>query len=221
MKEDIKELIATLRTQGAVSLDEIKKRTIVTISKTPGSGGREIANIVAERLALKVFERTIVTKLAEYTGTDKEAFSIIADITGDSKDFWLYRIFGGGELSHDTIKRHLTNVIQALARSSDSVLIGRGSHLALKDLADIRVRITAPMETCVKRIMEKEKCDKNEAEEIYKRESAASGKFVWSVFHSRLNDPTNFDLVINTEKVTDLNVCADIIIDTMERIKNH
>ncbi len=216
MEKDIQKLIDDLRAQGAVG-DEIKKRKIVTISKVPGSGGSEIADILAERLHLKIFERSIVTSLAEFTGTDKDAFSIITDVTGDSKDFWLYRIFGGGELSHDTIRRHLTNVIQALARSSDSILIGRGSHVALKDLADIRVRIIAPIETCIKRIMDKENCNKDEAIEIYKTETTASGKFVWNVFGSRLNDPTNFDLVINTEKIDDFNICADIIIDALEK----
>ncbi len=219
--KDIQSLIDTLKNQGAVSVDEIKQRKVVTISKLPGSGGKEIAEIVARRLGLKVFDHTIVTKLAEYTGMDKEAFSIIADVTGDTKDFWLYRIFGGGELSHDTIKRHLTNVIQALARSEDCVLMGRGSHVALKDLADIRVRVIAPEDVCISRIMEKEGCSKEEATETYNKVAASSGKFVWSVFDSRLNDPTNFDLVINTEKMSDYELCADVIIAAMEKTKNH
>ncbi len=219
MQQDIKQLIDNLKTQGTISNEDAKKRTILTLSKVPGAGGREIAEIVAKRLGLDIYEKTIVTKLAEYTGTDKEAFSIIADVIGDSKDFWLYRIFGGEELSHDTIRRHLTNVIQALARSSNCIMIGRGSHIPLKELADIRIRITAPMDFCIDRIMKTEKCDKETATETYQRNLNASGKFVWNIFNSRLNDPTNFDLILNTEKLNNFEACADIIINAMDKIE--
>lgn len=221
MKKEIQQLIDALRSQGEVSLEDLKKRRIITLSKVAGAGGKEIAKIIADRLDLKIYDRTIITELAEYTGTDKEAFSIIADVAGDSKDFWLYRIFGGGEVSHETIRRHLTNVIQALARTSDCLLVGRGAHIALKDVADIRIRITAPMETCVERIMAAEKCNREAATAVYKKETGASGKFTWSVFSSRLNDPTNFDLIINTEKISDYETCADIIIDALGKIQDY
>ncbi len=219
MEKEIKEVIDILKTQGTVPAADVKKNKTITISQLPGSGGREIADIIAKKMNLKVFEKTIITELAEFTGTDKEAFSIIADVTGDSKDFWLYRIFGGGEFSHETIRRHLTNIIQALASTGDAILMGRGTHIALKDIADIRVRIVAPKDVCIERLMEKMDCTKEEATEFFVTRSAASGKFAWSVFQSRLNDPTNFDLTINTEHIDNYETCADIIIDALKEIE--
>ena len=37
-------------------------------------------------------------------------------------------------------------------------------------------------------------------------------RFTWEMFHRRINDPDNFDLVINTDRLTGTAVAADMII---------
>ena len=42
--------------------------------------------------------------------------------------------------------------------------------------------------------------------------SKRRGKFVWDLFHSRYNDPTNFDLVVNTDYFRRLDDVVELIL---------
>jgi cytidylate kinase len=55
-----------------------------------------------------------------------------------------------------------------------------------------------------------------EAKEKVRESNRKRGKFVWDMFHRRLNDPTNFDLVINTDKLASMDPVVDMIIAMQE-----
>ena len=44
---------------------EMKPNTVITISREYGSGGRELSNILAKKLGVKLYDRQIINRAAE------------------------------------------------------------------------------------------------------------------------------------------------------------
>ena len=78
----------------------MKKKTIITISREFGSGGRMIGKMLAERLKIPFYDKELIEIAAKESGIDKELFEDNDSRT--SKGFHLFGALGyslGGPLS--------------------------------------------------------------------------------------------------------------------------
>lgn len=48
----------------------MKKNTVITISRQYGSGGRELSQILANKLGIKLYDRQIINLAASHIGID-------------------------------------------------------------------------------------------------------------------------------------------------------
>ena len=77
---------------------------------------------------------------------------------------------------------------------------GRGSQFILKDYPGaLHILIVAPLALRVKRIMESLVIKETEAKKEIERSDSSHREFARRYFHASLEDPVNYDLVINTE----------------------
>ena len=74
-----------------------------------------------------------------------------------------------------------------------------------------RVCIIASPETCTERIAHKRQISQDDARKEVARFSDGRSRFVWKVFKKRLNDPTAFDLTINTDHLSKYEEVAEIM----------
>ncbi len=180
--------------------------TIVAISRELGSGGNAIAAAVAKALNFEFVERDIVLQAARAFEVPEEK---IADV--DERRLSLWERF-------DEEKRRYLIFIEAayysFAEKDNVVTAGRGGPFFLKDVSHaLKVRVMAPFEVRVRRIMEREALDQRAARlrvKNYDRE--LSGRIDY-LFGLDWTLPENYDLVINTgndawQFYTDLLVAA-------------
>jgi len=76
----------------------------------------------------------------------------------------------------------------------------------------LRVRIVGSVEACATRISEEEGTSYAEAKRKVQDSVKKRGKFIWDMFHSRYNEPTNFDLVINTDYFRRLDDVVELLL---------
>lgn len=184
-----------------------EKMPAIAISRDYGSGGDEIARLLADRLHLKLFDAEMIERVATRIGTDPQTVRQLDEGIGRVREMWLTRLFSGQDLSPDTYKRHLVDVILSLGRAG-GVLLGRGSHVVLSTSTALRVRITGSPEVCAKRVAATESLTYDEALEKIREVNHNRGKFVWELFGVRTSDATNFDIVVNTDRLIDFNQAA-------------
>ena len=97
----------------------------------------------------------------------------------------------------------LESVIKELAQKQAIVIRGRGSQFILKDFPGaLHVLVVAPLLLRVKRIMESSKVEESEARKMVQLFDSSRRVFTKRFFHATLEDPINYDLVINTEHLT-------------------
>jgi cytidylate kinase len=180
--------------------------TIVAISRELGSGGNAIAAAVAKALNFEYVEREILLRAARVHEVPEEK---IADV--DERRLSLWERF-------DEEKRRYLIFIEAayysFAERGNVVTAGRGGPFFLRGVSHaLKVRIMAPFEIRVRRVMEQERLDhKAAATKVRNYDRELSGRIDY-LFGLDWTLPENYDLVINTgndawEFYTDLLVSA-------------
>jgi cytidylate kinase len=165
--------------------------TIVAISRELGSGGSALAAAVAKALNFEYVEREILLQAAQAHGVPMER---IAEV--DERRLSLWERF-------DEEKRRYLIFIEAayysFAEKGNVVTAGRGGPFFLRDVSHaLRVRIMAPLEIRVKRVMEQEKVDhRAAATRVRNYDRELSGRIDY-LFGLDWTLPEHYDLVINT-----------------------
>ena len=187
----------------------------VTVSRDFGSGGNEIAAMVAERLGVRIYNKEILDDIAKQKNANKELMEKLHETVNTASDAWLYAMVFGKNVTRDDYQKALVTAIRAIYRSG-GVIMGRGAHVILEGRKILRVRITGSVDACAKRVAQREGIALGEAKKKVRERRSVRGKYLWSIFSSRINDPTKFDLTINTDMFTNYAQVADLIVRTLE-----
>ncbi|KAF0118311.1 MAG: hypothetical protein FD149_771 [Rhodospirillaceae bacterium] len=193
------------------------EHSVIAIARDHGAGGKAIGAVLAQRLGVPLYDRQILEKIAERLKADPDSLHALDEGVGSARELWLYRMVTGIDLSPGTYRRHLVNVILSLAKIG-GILCGRGAHVVLSTSAALRVRITGSPGVCAERVAAKENIPVEDALRRIEEVNHNRGKFVWDMFQSRLNDPTQFDLVINTDRLTDHEHVVEMIVSASQAI---
>jgi len=168
---------------------------VITISRQLGSLGTEIAQRVAEELHYDYMDKDKIARaLTDYgiPGPEVDRF--------DEKKppFW--------ETLSIQRKRYL-HLIQALiydfGGKGNVIIVGRGGQVLLKDLPGVlHVKIMAPFEVRVQRIMKQRGENEKQAVGSLRRSDRDSAGFIRAYFDVDWEDQDLYDLVINTRKLS-------------------
>jgi cytidylate kinase len=180
--------------------------TIVAISRELGSGGNAIAAAVAKALDFRYVEREIILQAAHAYGVPEER---LADVAEHRLTLWR---------SFDEERRRYLIFLEAayytFAEDGNLVTASRGGPFFVRDVSHaLRVRITAPVEARVRRIMERQGLDQKAATaQVHHYDRELAGRIDY-LFGLNWTLPQNYDLVLNTEAgawdfYTDLLVAA-------------
>ncbi len=205
--------------------------SLVTIRDQLGGGAPEIGRQVADLLHADYVDREIIAQVAAQLHRQEQ--DVIAKEMPPSN--LLGRIaealersapFGVGfegaylpawqiPLDDTRYLKALESVVKDLARSQSLVIHGRGSQFILRDYPGVfHVQVVAPLEVRIKRIMQDLKLDQEAAKREIARVDNSNRQFVRRYFRTEVEDPINYDLVINTKSLS-FQAAASILIDAL------
>jgi cytidylate kinase len=189
---------------------------IITISREMGSGGIPIAHKVAEELGYQLIDGEMIMAAAEAYGLSPEAVEQADEKpphfvdTLDSKQF---------------LDLHLIElIILEAALKGNVVIYGRGGQDLLKDVNSVlRTRIIAPFEDRVERWAEREWLDPDRARYLVRKSDQQRAGFIKYYFDRDWDDSVNYDLVINTQRLSEDKavqvICDSIKDENLEGVK--
>lgn len=186
------------------------RKPVITMSRTIGSGGDYIAQAVAERLGIELYGQEIINGIAAEANVSASLIEAMNDKL-DAVDAWIYSAVFGKHVSRDEYVHFLSTVIRGLYHTG-GVIAGRGGHVILAGRDILRVRIVGSVEACATRVSEQEGISYAEAKRKVQDSNKRRGKFIWDLFHSRYNEPTNFDLIVNTDYFRRLDDVVELIL---------
>jgi cytidylate kinase len=186
------------------------RKPVVTVSRTIGSGGDYIARAVADRLGVELYDSGIINGIATEANVSPTLMTSLTERL-DAIDAWIYSAVFGKHVSRDEYVHFLSTVVRGLYHTG-RVIVGRAGHVILAGRDVLRVRVVGSVEACATRISEQDGTSYAEAKRKVQESNKRRGKFIWDLFHSRYNDPTNFDLVINTDYFRKLDDVVELIL---------
>lgn len=174
------------------------RQPVITISRLPGAGGRQLARELGERLGLEVHDRDIIHRIARQAGLRESSVTDLEDEDRSALTEWLTAFASDPHLGPYGYLQHLTRVVEAIARLGGAVIIGRGAHLILPPGQALRVFVVAPLDIRVAAVMARYGASAREAERRIRAKESDRRAFLRRYFHADLGDPATFDLVVNT-----------------------
>jgi cytidylate kinase len=199
---------------------------VITISKQHGAGGKDIALALARELGCEVVDKSLIIKVAQQARVGTDRVENFDQEHYSSIDKYLSGIFlanpalfGPGSFDFPATssaglmadqeffnaQKYLTltqALIKELYQKGNVVLVGRGGQLLLADKNDcLHLRLCAPLEYRIRRVMEKAGVGEKEAgEKIHSRDKSRAS-YIKDHYQRDWNDPGLYHLTINTQRV--------------------
>ena len=149
-------------------------RTVITIGRQFGSGGKEVGIRVAKELGIPFYDKELLQEAARKSGLcekiienfDERPKSLLYSIAMDSYMFSLPGA-GAGDSLEQQVYLATFNTIRHIAEQGPCLIIGRCADYALANNPDhLSLFIWAPMEDRIQRVARRQKVSPEEARKI-------------------------------------------------------
>jgi cytidylate kinase len=184
---------------------------IITVEREYGSGGARIAEKLARRLGWKLWDTELTQEIARRAHINPEA-AARHDERVDPLLYRLFKVFARGSheralpigegqsFDTDSMVKLLGSVIEEVAQSGNSVIVGRGSPYILRNRPDaFHIFVFAPLEEKIRRVRTLGKCEA-EARELVETIDKERAQFIKRYFGADWPCRQLYDLMINSDR---------------------
>ena len=175
---------------------------VVTISREPGSGGRIVAQKLSARLGFEIFHQEVLHEMSERSEVSEQLLATLDERGLSILEDWISSLVYDRHLWPDQYLEHLMNVVGTIGKHGRAVVVGRGANFILPPEQRFRVRITASRKLRIENVARDFNLSQDEAKRRVIKTESNRKAFIRKYFNADIADPTNYDLVINTEKLT-------------------
>jgi cytidylate kinase len=175
---------------------------MVTVSRDPGSGGKLIAQGVAEELKFDMFHQNVIHEMAESARVSSRMLESLDEKGLSMLDDWISSVVYKKHLWPDEYLQHLLKVIGTIGKHGRAVIVGRGANFILPRESTFRLRVTAPHEFRAQKVAQDFDIPLQEAKRRILKTESDRKAFIRKYFHSDIANPDNYDMVINTGNIS-------------------
>lgn len=207
------------------------KNFAVCIGRQLGSGGRDVARMISQKMGIAYYDKEIITLTAQESGLAPEYFEkaderhttpVIGCFGEAGMSFYCFGRVPGGPayLSSDHLFNIQSETILNLAAKGPSVFVGRCADYILRDMPHLlSVFITANMEFRIERVSRYFSVDRDEAvEKIHECDRKRAEYYNYYTF-KKWGDAASYDFCLSTsvmgvEETADriVNICREKIL---------
>jgi cytidylate kinase len=191
-----------------VEKPEMQQRPAIAISRQTGAGALTVANLVAQQLNAayqgdpphpwKVFDRNLAQRILE---DHQLSASMEPHIPEDAKHPLTDALESvlGLHPSFWILRQHTVETIRRLAARGNVILVGRGAGAITAQLPQVlQVRLVAPLADRVLNFANYHQLPPEKAARLVPETDERRHRYVRTYFDTDTDDPTNYDLIINT-----------------------
>jgi cytidylate kinase len=178
--------------------------SVYTISRQYGSGGSKLAIKLAEISGYPLVWRELINQAAIKIGAPDMALAVIDELG-------LLGIYPDDD-TNVKFRDAISQVVIEIADKGNVVIVGRGSQIILKGFPNcLHLKIIAGMDTRIKNVQLSKNVNEKAAKAQIDKFDQNRQNFVKKFYQEDWNDPSLYDLTINTDHL-DLDSIANWII---------
>lgn len=175
------------------------KHFIIAIGREFGSGGAEIGKLLAAKLGVRCYDRTLIDMAVEKTGFVKDCL-----VTEDESMTVLRKSLlsigtTGTPLIADELMQAECEIIRQLAEGDSCIIVGRCADYVLEDRDDVMdVFICAPDDYRIQRIMKDHDLPRDKAARLLRKKSSQRAGYYKYVTGDEMGNNKRNQLRINS-----------------------
>jgi hypothetical protein len=209
---------------------------VVCISRTIAALGEEIGNLVAERLSFRYVDEQVIERAARLAQVDPKLVAAV-----EHRQSLLKSLFGklsaardligpgtlavaasglpkrqGYQATPEDLRLLIRAAIDELAKEGQTVIVAHGASMTLATRPGVvRVLVTASAETRARRLAALQGLTAKAADEAV-ADSDRNRRDYFRRFYELAEEPTHYDLVLNTDVLAPEHA-ADVIVCAVQR----
>lgn len=183
-------------------------KSVITIGRQYGSGGREIGQKLAGRLGIKCYDNELLDRAAKESGICQELFenhdekptnSFLYSLVMDTYSMgYASAALSGMPINHKVFLVQF-NAIKKIADEGPCVMVGRCADYALDDYPNrISVFIYGSMDKRIRRIADKYNFTDAKAKDVITKTDKQRASYYNYYTNKRWGDIASYDLCINS-----------------------
>lgn len=144
----------------------------------------------------------------------KDMVELFDGKTHNELNDWVMTILHHHALSSDKFFKHLVTTLLSIAQHGKAIILGRGGNFILPDEKAVKLRVIAPYNNRLQFIRNEMGISSNKAADFIKKMQTDRTAFIKRFFHASIDDPANYDLVLNLSKL-DLQSAEEMTISVL------
>jgi len=208
-------------TRGAHDPGLARVRPFVTISRQAGAGGHSLAKRLIEVFEQQedtelfggwdMFDQKLVAMVADDPDLRVSVESLLGEQYHHSADDFFRQILTS-TTHQDIVMDRMFRLVRVLAEVGKSIIVGRAGSEVTHGLGPaVSIRLVAPEEVRVKRIMELHGLDERKARESAEKNDRGRARLLRRNFRVDIDDPFRYDAIWNTAAVSFDGLAASIV----------
>jgi cytidylate kinase len=203
---------------------------IITISRMFGSGGSDVAALVARELGWALLDNAVIDAVAARTGLSPSEVAareermpslvqrLAAAMTMSTQEMLAPLADAKLPLSEDRLLEVTRRVIEEAAARGPVVIVGRGAQEMLGSRDDlVGVFCYAPREALIARCMERDSLDASAAAKRVDEVNKQRREWVYAHWQRTWVDPESYHLCVNTH-LLGVDVAAAVVVDVARKV---
>lgn len=197
----------------------MEKQLIISIGREFGSGGHEIAEKLAEKFSLKLYDKNLLQHIAEERNVDSKDFEKYDEVP---RNMWFSRTVKGLSNSmEENIANMQFDYLKKMAKKGESfVVVGRCAETILRDQPGlISIFVLGDKQQKIERVMHLYDMSAEEAEFFIYRQDRKRKDYHNYYCKGKWGDSRNYDISVNSSKLGE-DVTVDILVDYINKRQN-
>lgn len=183
---------------------------IISIGRQLGSGGKEIAEKLGERLNIKVYDKALLEVAAKESGLDTTVFETADEQEHNSFFSGLFSIHGsmgdymptGSCIENDKLFEIQSETIRGLAERESCIIVGRCAEYVLRDHPGmVSIFITANNEDRIRRVMKTDNLEREKAIDFIEKGDKRRRSYHDYYATTQWGEARCYDICINSSKL--------------------
>ena len=172
------------------------RKTIITIGRENGSGGRYIGEKLAQKLGINCYNNELISEITKKYSSD---LNYVEKNDEQPPEGAFY--FGGQPIPAKVFEEQ-SSLIREIARKESCIFIGRASDYVLKDFDNvINVFVHAPLASRIERYSRRNNISAVEAEKEITKQDKKRSSFYKFYTNQIWGEAKNYHICIDTSKV--------------------
>jgi len=193
---------------------EMKKKAlipVITVCMQPGSGGHLIAEEIARRLGVELYDKSILVPMANAVDAESRILETIEKERPSGVQDFISSLLDKDYVYSGDYLQYLKDVVDIIGKMNKGVIVGRGANFILPAKGRFSIRVVAPRDVRIKNVAFRFGISLAQAKKRVKNREQKRKTFIREAFHKDIENIEHYDLIINTARLS-IDAAVDAVI---------